>query len=120
VGGARGARLADDERAKLTAADGAAFDQFGAPLTISRHTLVVGAPFATLGGNSYQGAAYVFSRGGSGWTQQAKLTAPDGAKFDGLGTSVAISHGTIVAGASGATINGNFAQGAAYLYQLRP
>jgi hypothetical protein len=33
---------------------------------------------------------------------------------------VAISHGTIVAGASGATINGNFAQGAAYLYQLRP
>jgi len=103
------------EQAKLTAADGVADDGFGASLAMSHTSLVVGAPLATVNGNASQGAAYVFSRGSSGWTQRAKLTAPGE-----LGDSVAVSDGTIVVGASAATVNGNAEQGAAYLYQLRP
>jgi len=51
--------------------------------------------------------------------QQATLTAADGAEFDELGTSVAISGPTIVVGAPSATIGSNFDQGAAYVF-VRP
>ena len=70
------------QTAKLTASDGAAGDDFGTSVSISGNTVVVGAPDATVGANSGQGAAYVFTEPGSGWantTQTAKLTASDGA-----------------------------------------
>ena len=41
--------------------------------------------------NSNTGAAYVFVRSGTAWSQQAELTAADGAANDYFGTSVAIS-----------------------------
>jgi hypothetical protein len=47
-----------------------------------------------------EGAVFVFERGQDDrWVQKAKLKAPDGAQFDYLGASVAISGDTIVAGA---------------------
>ena len=49
-----------NQTAKLTASDGAAGDDFGQSLAISGDTVVVGALLATVGGNSDQGAAYVF------------------------------------------------------------
>jgi hypothetical protein len=52
--------------------------------------------------------------------QQAKLTASDGAANDNLGSSVAIQGNTIVVGAPGATINGNPAQGAVYVFVKPP
>ena len=46
------------------------------------------------------GAAYVFVRTGTTWTQQAALTASDGQSEDSLGeNSVAISGNTAIAGA---------------------
>ena len=56
------------QEAKLTASDGAVDDNFGGSVAISGNTVVVGAPDATVGGNSGQGAAYVFTESGSGWT----------------------------------------------------
>ena len=102
VHGAR-LRLATAQTAKLTASDGAAGDDFGYSVSISGNTVVVGAPHATVGGNSDQGAAYVFTEPGSGWanmTQTAKLTASDGAADDDFGYSVSISGNTVVVGAS--------------------
>lgn len=55
----------------------------------------------------------------SGWTsgsQNAELTAPDGAADDSLGSAVAISGSTIVATAIGHKIGANDAQGAGYVY----
>ena len=49
------------QTAKLTASDAAAGEGFGNAVLISGDTIVVGAYFATVGGNSYQGAAYVFN-----------------------------------------------------------
>ena len=46
-----------------------------------------------------QGSAYVFTRSGTTWTQQAKLTASDGAADDCFGDSVALSGDTALVGA---------------------
>jgi len=111
------------QTAKLTASDGAGFDFLGASVAISGDTMVAGAPFATVNGNSFQGAAYVFIEPTTGWangTQTAKLTASDGAANDLFGQSVATSGRTIVAGAPGATVNGNSSQGAAYVFGAAP
>jgi hypothetical protein len=51
------------QQAKLTASDGAAYDEFGASVAISGDTVVVGAVF----GNADQGSAYVFVKPTGGW-----------------------------------------------------
>ena len=78
------------QQAKLTAADGAAWDWFGHSVALSGDTAVVGAPSDDVGANEYQGSAYVFTRSGTTWSQQAKLTAADGAREDAFGCSVAL------------------------------
>jgi len=105
--------------AKLTASDGAADDTFGAALAMDGNTVVVGAAGATVGGNSGQGAAYVFAEPGAGWTnmiQNAKLTASDGADGDGFGASVSLSGETVVVAAPYAAVGANGGQGAAYVF----
>jgi len=97
------------QQAKLTASDGASGDQFGSSVSLFGTTAVIGAP-----GNSAQGAAYVFTTSGFTWTQQAKLTASDGAAGDQFGVSVAVSGPTAIVGASGSASN----QGAAYIFTL--
>jgi hypothetical protein len=87
------------QQAKLTAADGAANSSFGYSVAISGNTIVVGATNAYVNGHTKQGEAYVFTNTTGTWTQQAKLTAPDGAASDQLGYSVAISDNTLVLGA---------------------
>jgi hypothetical protein len=104
------------QQAKLTASDGAASAGFGNAVAVSGNTMVVGAPGATVGGNSRQGEAYVFTESGSGWTQTAELTAFDGAAHNDFGYSVAIDGNTVVVGAIEATIGGNSSQGAAYVF----
>ena len=57
----------------------------------------VGTYHATVGGNSRQGAAYVFARNQGGadqWGQVKKLTASDGMARDYFGDSVATSGDT--------------------------
>jgi hypothetical protein len=50
------------ETAKLIASDGAAGDQLGSAVSAWGLTGVAGAPGATVGGNSRQGAVYVFGK----------------------------------------------------------
>jgi hypothetical protein len=66
--------------------------------------------------NSSRGAAYIFSRSGSTWTQQAKLTASDGAVNDQLGWSSALSYdgGTAILG--GYDVNNPYLE-AAYIFK---
>jgi trimeric autotransporter adhesin len=107
------------QQAKLTASDGAAGNQLGFSVAVHGNTVVAGAPFARENGNALQGAVYVFVKPASGWaseTEAAKLTASDGAVFDELGFSVAVSGNTVVAGAPNATVNVNSSQGAAYVF----
>ncbi|GIW44038.1 MAG: hypothetical protein KatS3mg077_1320 [Candidatus Binatia bacterium] len=89
--------------AKLTASDSTAGDNFGLSVAIGGETIVVGTPSQASGTRSFVGAVYVFTKPITGWTStssfNAKLIASDGAESDSLGTAVAISGDTVVAGA---------------------
>ncbi|HYL06525.1 MAG TPA: FG-GAP repeat protein, partial [Thermoanaerobaculia bacterium] len=102
------------EQQKLTPAEGAAGDAFGASVSISGDSIVVGAPFDDDAGNT-SGSAYVFVRSGTTWSQQQKLTPNDPAPDTLFGFSVAISGDTAVVGSWGAS-NGSYASGAAYVF----
>jgi hypothetical protein len=105
------------QQAKLTASDGAAGDLFAVgSVAISGDTAVIGANGDDIGANSNQGSAYVFTRSGSTWTQQAKLTASDGAASDFFGRSVDFSGDTAVIGANGDRVGANVRQGSAYVF----
>ncbi len=88
------------EQAKLTAGDPMAYHGFGGDVAIDGDTALVGA-----GSDgdvaSHAGAAYVFERSGSSWTQTAKLTAGDGEASDYFGRAVALSGDTGVISAWG-------------------
>jgi len=113
-------------------------DQFGSSVAIDGDTIVVGTPFEDSAGSGvnsdpsddsalFAGAAYVFVRDGSKWTQQAYVKATNTDANDGFGSSVAIAGDRIAIGAPGEAskffgVNGNQADdnapgaGAVYLY----
>jgi hypothetical protein len=101
---------------KLTASDGLPGDEFGYRVVLANDTLLVGAFTATVGGNANQGAAYLFTESNGTWSESQKLTASDGGLFDNFGASVALDGSTLVVGANGATVGGNAAQGAVYVF----
>ena len=82
------------KRQKLTAGDNS-FDAFGKSVDVSGNTAVVGGSKY----NSVAGAAYVFTRSGTTWTQEQRLTASDATAGDEFGASVAIDKDTIAVGA---------------------
>jgi FG-GAP repeat len=103
------------EEAILTASDGAADDQFGGAVGLAADTVVVGSALDD-DTASATGSAYVFTRSGSTWTEEAKLTASNAAVDDMFGTSVAVSRDGVVVGAigtDGATSN----SGSTYLFE---
>jgi hypothetical protein len=106
------------QQAKLVASDGLSSDYFGVAVSLSGDLAVIGAEYASLVGRSQAGTAYVYARGGTSWTQEAKLIAFDGAKDDGFGRSVALDTGTAVIGAPRAAISGKLYAGAAYAYRV--
>ncbi|MBK9495062.1 MAG: FG-GAP repeat protein [Xanthomonadales bacterium] len=104
------------QQAKLTAGDGAAGDRFGVSVALDGDTALVGAYYDKVGANDYQGSVYVFTRSGSTWTQQAKLTAGDGRTYDLFGASVALDGNTALVGAYGDDVGVNGHQGSAYVF----
>jgi len=108
------------EQAKLVPIDSADGDHFGISVAISGNTVVVGAYLDDDNGDS-SGSAYIYKRSVDGaivsWSQQAKLTASDGANGGfGFGYSVSISNSTLVIGAPWNDMHGSNS-GSAYLYQ---
>jgi len=99
------------EQAKLIASDATEYDCFGISVSIDGDYVIVGA-FTAEG----CGAAYIFKRDGTTWTQQAKLTASDGASNDNFGISVSISGDYVIVGAYGDQDHG-FYTGAAYIFE---
>src|SRR5262249_49721649 len=76
--------------AKLVGADTTAGDGFGVSVALSADTLVIGALEHAGQDAPGAGAAYVFTRANGEWTQQAKLTAPNGAAHDHFGSAAAL------------------------------
>jgi hypothetical protein len=103
------------QQAKLVASVASANDRLGYAVAVDGDTAVATAIGRDDAGAD-SGAAYVFVRNGTTWTEQAKLVASDGAAFDSFGTSVAIDGDTIVVGAAGDNAEPLFNTGAAYLF----
>lgn len=101
------------EQVKLTVSDGSMHFGRSVSLSNSGNDIAVGA-YGTAGDH---GCVYVFTRSGTTWSQQARVTASDGASGDSLGYSVSISGdgNTVLAGAYGNDTKGTSA-GAAYVY----
>ena len=100
------------QQQKIAAGDGAATNYFGESVAINGDgtTAVIGAKT-----NGTNGASYIFTRGGSVWSQQARLTPSDGTGTDNFGWSVAISNdGNTVA--IGAPKHGANDTGAVYIF----
>ncbi len=102
------------QQAKLTASDAAESDHFGDSVALDGDTAVVGSVLDDDGGVD-SGSAYVFTRSGAVWSQQAKLTASDDEAGDHFGTSVSVSGDTALVGANLEAAGGGEA-GAAYVF----
>lgn len=105
---------------KFWATDAAASSYFGGSISITADgtRVVVGAQQSTVGGLANAGAAYVFSRSGSVWTQEQKLTASNRLAGDYFGSSVAISNSgnTILVGAYRADYGPQTDAGEVYIF----
>jgi hypothetical protein len=126
------------QQAYLKASNTGAHDRFGASVAISGDTVVVGANSEDSNATGISGdqtnnlrdgsgAAYVFVRNGTNWTQQAYLKASNTGSGDVFGSSLSVSDNTLVVGAEGEDssaigINGNQSDntatnsGAAYVF----
>lgn len=100
----------------LTAADGAALDNFGKSLAVSGDLAVVGADGDDDAGDQ-SGSAYVYHVDPEGfWSQEAKLVASDADAGDLFGNAVAISGNLILIGAFFDEHAGS-ASGSAYVFR---
>ncbi|MDF1859416.1 MAG: FG-GAP repeat protein [Verrucomicrobiales bacterium] len=104
------------QQAYLKASNAESTDWFGRSVAISGDTIVVGAIGEDSNATGFNGnhadnstdgsgAAYVFTRSGTTWTQQAYLKASNPDMYDSFGKSVHVSGDTVVVGATGEASN---------------
>jgi len=106
------------QQQKLLASDGAVGDYFGRSVSISGDLAIVGAHCDDDKGDN-SGSAYIFRRDGTGWVQQQKLLASDGAASNYFGWSVSISGDYAIVGAYGDDDKGDDS-GSAYIFEKCP
>ena len=87
---------------------------FGHDVAPDGDTALIGAVHDDYNG-MFSGSAYVFTRTGGVWSEQAKLLPADGAVGDSFGNSVALDGDTVVIGALYDNANGP-QSGSAYVF----
>ncbi|MCX6671916.1 MAG: leucine-rich repeat protein, partial [Euryarchaeota archaeon] len=102
------------QQAKLLASDGTPYDWFGYSVSLEGNTALIGA-YEDNHNGAMSGSAYVFTRNGTTWTQQAKLLASDGRASDNFGFSVSLNGGAALIGACADNDNGQFS-GSVYVF----
>lgn len=105
---------------KLVADDGAASDQFGRAIAINGNMAIITAPLATIEGDIWRGAAYVFVRSGSRWEQRLKLVDANGGPFDTFGTCIAFDADYALIGSGGASQGGEYIDRAVHVFRHDP
>lgn len=98
----------------LVQSDGGAEDGFGGQsIALEGDTALLGAG----GHDSRRGAAYIFTRGASGWSQTQELTASGGAPEDVFGDTCALDGDRALIGAWFCKVGDNVDQGAVYVFR---
>jgi hypothetical protein len=105
---------------KLTASDGTVNANFGNAVALDGSTALIGADGSTVGGNNYQGKAYLFTEWGGNWSQSDTFIASDGTVDDYFGAALAWDGATALISTPHPVIGGNTWQGAAYFYEQSP
>jgi hypothetical protein len=101
------------EQQKLLPADGVVDMQFGISIDLDGDTVLIGANRDDDNGIR-SGSAYVYTRSGNTWTQQAKLIASDGGEEERFGIDVALEGDTAMIG-SETPDNGDYS-GSVYVF----
>lgn len=104
------------QQARLLGSDSVVGNNFGISVSVSGDTAIVGAPDHNIGGKANAGAAYVFTRSGSSWTQQAKISLPLESQYVQFGTAVAIDGDTALITAFYGTTGPDDDGGAAFVF----
>ncbi len=105
------------QEARLLASDGLGLDRYAVGVALSGDLAVVGADLADPGALASAGALYIYRRTGTAWTEEQKLTAPDGMASDQFGFSSATDGATIMTTAINADTPSAINVGAAYVYR---
>jgi hypothetical protein len=94
------------------------YDAASVSLSADGSTAIVGSPLADPGGVNDAGAAAIFVRSGSTWTEQAMLEAYDKAQNVGFGKSVSLSAdgSTAIVGAPSDDVDWASRAGSAYIF----
>jgi hypothetical protein len=100
------------QQAKLIGQSNTAYDEFGVAVSIDGDSVAVGAHLHDQAATN-AGAAYVYTRNGATWTQQAKIMPGDLTAETGFGVDVSIDDDSLAVGAYG---DGPTNAGAAYIY----
>ncbi len=103
------------QQAKLIGTDLGMFDRFGSTVAVHENTAIIGAYGKDEVGTD-SGAAYIFVRSGTSWTQQAKLTHQGAVPGDEFGSAVAVYGDNALVGAHLSDAAGPDS-GAAYLFR---
>ncbi len=99
-------------QSRLRPSDPAAGSFFGFAVDLNGEVAVVGAPFGNPAQGARSGAAYVFVRNGTEWTERAKLMDLVRAEYDWYGWNVAAGFDEVLVGAE--------PSGAAQIHRLPP
>lgn len=94
-------RIGDDwmEEDKLVASDGEPGDYFGISTSINGQYAIIGAYRDDNINGIDAGAVYIFKRTGSGWVEDDRILASDGASYDRFGISTSSEGDSLVIGA---------------------
>jgi len=94
------------QQAMLVAHDPTSLEEFGGSVSLSVDTVVVGA-YRDQDQGYEAGAAYIFTRNGGRWGEEAKLAPGGAAPADRFGWSVSLSRDTVAVGAPFASGSGS-------------
>jgi len=103
------------QQAELTSLGGSTEDSFGSSVSIDENYAIVGAEHDG-GRGENSGAAYIYKRSGTTWSEQAKLIASDSTGWALFGNSVTIKGDYTIIGAKGDEENGTNS-GSAYIFK---
>jgi len=105
------------ETQKITASDNQGGDGFGKSVSVDGDGIIVSSPDEDDIGAA-RGAAYIFYRSGSSWSEQQKLTSGDAADSDYFGWGVSISSNTAISGAYAEDNTNGADAGSAYIFEF--
>jgi FG-GAP repeat len=101
----------------LTSPAPAVGNEFGAALAMYQNILIVGEPYAAVGGNAQQGRAYIYEFASGSWQLKKTLLFSDNLPNSHYGFAVAASDGVVMIGAPGASPLGESNAGEVEIYE---